>query len=62
MAAIADEVGVTVNAVEKWKAGDRDPRAKKAILTRLETLTKNKRIPPQRRYAPGSRVKKVSDV
>lgn len=26
LAALADEVGVTVNAVEKWKAGDRSPQ------------------------------------
>ena len=32
LAAIADEIGVTVNAVEKWKAGDRYPRPDKPIL------------------------------
>lgn len=56
LAAIADELGVTSNAVEKWKAGDRKPHSEKAILMRLEQLEKRKRIPKQRRYAKGSRV------
>lgn len=53
LAAIADELGVTVNAVEKWKAGDRHPSNVKPILESLERLTKRKRIPKQRRYTKG---------
>ena len=58
-ASIADEVGVTSDAVEKWKAGTRKkPHSEKAILIRLEQLTK-KKPPKQRRYAKGSRRQKV---
>jgi transcriptional regulator with XRE-family HTH domain len=52
LAAIADEVGVTVNAVEKWKAGDRSPRSEKAVLALLDKLSHRRRIPKQKRYAP----------
>jgi len=50
LAALADELGVTVNAVEKWKAGDRQPSNAKAILFLLEQLLKRKRVPKKRRY------------
>jgi transcriptional regulator with XRE-family HTH domain len=50
LAAIADEVGVTVNAVEKWKAGDRYPANSKAVLNLLGKLAQKKRVPKQRRY------------
>ena len=50
LAAIADELEVTVNAVEKWKAGDRHPRNAKAVLMLLDQLMNKKRIPKQRRY------------
>jgi transcriptional regulator with XRE-family HTH domain len=50
LAALADELGVTVNAVEKWKAGDRQPSNAKAVLTLLDQIAKRKRIPKQRRY------------
>ena len=55
LAAVADEVGVTVNAVEKWKAGQRQPANEKAILALMDSLLERKRIPKQRRYAKGSR-------
>ena len=55
LAAIAAELGVTVNAVEKWKAGDRNPANGKAILMFLESLANKKRIPKKRRYPPNSR-------
>jgi transcriptional regulator with XRE-family HTH domain len=54
LAAIADEVGVTKNAVEKWKAGQRNPANGKATLAFLDDLAKRRRIPKQRRYAPRS--------
>lgn len=53
LTAIADEVGLTVNAVEKWKSGDRNPH--KPTLKLLDQLLERKRIPKKRRYVPGSR-------
>jgi transcriptional regulator with XRE-family HTH domain len=61
LAAIADELEVTVNAVEKWKAGDRNPANEKAVLLMLEKLEMRKRIPKKRRYAKGSRKGKAID-
>lgn len=55
LAALADELGVTVNAVEKWKAGNRYPSNVKAVLTLLDQLLKRKRIPKQRRYDKNKR-------
>jgi transcriptional regulator with XRE-family HTH domain len=51
LAALADELGVTSNAVEKWKAGDRYPRLEKPVLDAFDRLAKLKRIPKKRRYA-----------
>lgn len=53
LAAIADELAVTPNAVQKWKSGDRQ-RVSKATLDALERLQKRRRIPKQRRYSKGS--------
>ena len=50
LAALADELAVTVNAVEKWKAGDRYPSNAKLVLHALDALARRKRIPKQRRY------------
>ncbi len=47
--ALSEELGVTVNAVEKWKAGDRRPANLKAVLAMLEEIAK-KPAPKQRRY------------
>ena len=55
LAAIAEEIGVTVNAVEKWKAGARTPTNIKGIWVLLDQLAQRKRVPKQRRYASGSR-------
>jgi transcriptional regulator with XRE-family HTH domain len=49
LAAIADELEVTVNAVEKWKAGARQPRNSKAVFLLLNQLMK-KRVPKKKRY------------
>ena len=57
LAAIADELSVTPNAVEKWKAGDRIPRLEKPVLDSLDQLAKRKQIPKKKRYSKGSRVK-----
>ena len=50
-AAIADELEVTKNAVEKWNAGDRTPANRKSTSEHLERLLKVKRVPKKRRYA-----------
>lgn len=59
LAAIAGEMGVTVNAVEKWKAGSRRPANLKATLLVLDRLAKRKRIPKRRQYGPGSRTRQT---
>lgn len=55
LAAIADEVGVTYNAVVKWKAGDRTPSNEKLLLEHLDRLFEQKQVPKQRRYHKGMR-------
>ena len=50
LAALADELGVTVNAIEKWKAGDRYPRNAKEVLNLLGQIAERKRTPKKRRY------------
>lgn len=51
-ASIADAIGVTVNAVEKWQAGKRNISPSHLILLNqlLEVIP-----PKKRRYTPGSR-------
>ncbi|MGD0355499.1 MAG: helix-turn-helix transcriptional regulator [Dehalococcoidia bacterium] len=61
LAAIADELDVTVNAVEKWKAGDRQPTNAKAILMLLNQLGRRKRIPKKRRYTD-KRIRKQGQI
>jgi len=56
IAALADELGITINAVEKWKAGDRQPRNAKAVFTLLDQIAIRKRIPKKRRYG-GEKIK-----
>ncbi len=55
LAALSDELEQTVNTLEKWKAGQRNPANEKAVLAMLEQLEKRRRIPKGRRYAKGSR-------
>jgi len=55
LAAIADELGVTSDTVELWRAGKRNPTNAKGILLMLDKVLKKKRIPKKRRYAHGSR-------
>ena len=55
LAAIADELGVTSDTVELWRAGKRNPTNAKAVLLMLDRVLKKKRIPKQRRYTKGSR-------
>jgi hypothetical protein len=61
LASIADELDITVNAVEKWKAGDRQPSNAKAILMLLNQLIRRKRIPKKRRYTD-KRVRKQGKI
>ena len=61
-AAIADELGLTVNAVFKWKVGDRTPNNMKSIVAHLDSLLKKRRVPKQRRYQKGSRVRSKQGV
>jgi len=56
LAAIADELGVTSDTVELWKAGKRNPTNAKAVLLMLDKVLKKKRIPKQKRYAKGKRL------
>ena len=55
LAALADELSVTKNAVEKWKAGDRYPTNSRAVVTLLDQIAKKKRVPKKRRYAKEGR-------
>jgi transcriptional regulator with XRE-family HTH domain len=55
LAAIADELGVTPDTVELWKAGKRNPTNAKGILLMLDKVIEKKRIPKRKRYAKGSR-------
>ena len=50
-AAIADELGVTKNAVEKWNVGDRTPANRKSTLEHLGRLLQRQRVPKKRRYS-----------
>lgn len=49
LAAMADELGVSYNTVQKWKAGDRRPATSKVVLQGLEALGQQNRIPKTRR-------------
>ena len=55
LAALADELGVTASAMDKWKAGDKYPGMPRPILVMFDQIAKRKKIPKQRRYAKGSR-------
>ncbi len=50
LAALADELEITVNAVEKWKAGDRQPRNAKAVISLLSQILEIKLAPKKKRY------------
>ena len=55
LAALADELGLKVNTLEKWKAGQRRPANEKAVLEMLGRVAQMKRIPKERRYVNGRR-------
>ena len=50
LSAIADEMGVTRNAVDGWRAGTRYPANSQAVKVVLEQLLQRKRIPKRKRY------------
>lgn len=58
LAAISDELEVSYNTIQKWKAGDRYPPMAKLIIEKLDELIGRKRIPKQKRYIKGSRVRR----
>lgn len=53
VAAVADELELTHNAVHKWKSGERS-RVSKATLDALDRLA-GRRPPKKRRYQKGAR-------
>lgn len=53
LAALADEIGMSVNTVEKWKAGDNRPRYRLKMYNLLDQIKQRKRIPKKRRYKKG---------
>ena len=50
LAAIADELGITSNAVEKWKSGQRHPSNGRTVVAFLDALASRKRVPKKKRY------------
>ena len=52
LAAVADELGVSYNTVQKWKSGDRQPATSKVVLQGLDALGQRKRVPKRRRGKP----------
>lgn len=52
LAAIADGIGLTLSAVEKWKSGIHYPAASKPTLMALDVLLERK-PPKKRRYPTG---------
>ena len=62
LAAIADELGVTSDTVEFWRAGKRTPTNVKSVLLMLDKVSGMKRIPKKKRYLPGSRQHKGVEV
>ena len=55
LAALSDELDVHHMTVRRWQTGDRFPENVKPVMMALDQLLKRKRVPKQRRYAPGSR-------
>jgi len=53
--ALSEKLGQTVNTLEKWKKGQRNPANERAVMEMLDRIEKLKRIPKKRRYAKGSR-------
>ena len=60
MAAIADELHVSHMTVFRWDKGMRKAENYRSVLHMLDTLTKRKRIPKQRRRGLNSPSKNIS--
>ena len=50
LVSLADELGLTASAIEKWKSGDTYPRGVKMVLASLNALD-DRKPPKQRRYS-----------
>ena len=59
--AIADELDVHRTSIHEWEVGKHAPTHPKLVLAALDSLLERKRIPKQRRYAPGSRQRKAKE-
>ena len=55
--ALAERLGQARVTVDKWKSGEHYPANAKAVLVMLEQMTKEKRVPKQRRYVKGNRIR-----
>ena len=51
LSAIADEIGVSRDAVDLWRMGKRYPATSQAIKGELGRLLLRKRVPKRKRYA-----------
>jgi hypothetical protein len=50
LAAIADELGVHYNTVQRWDAGTRSPANARAVVHESERLLTRRRVPKKKRY------------
>ncbi len=57
LANIARGIGQAKGTVESWNQGKRSPANLQSVLTSLDILAKQKRIPPRKVYTNGSRRK-----
>ena len=53
IAALADTMGLSRYALDKWKSGERNPSHQVLVLAALKKLETRKRIPKRKRYAYG---------
>lgn len=58
--ALSERIEQARVTVDKWKSGERYPANHKAILSLLDQVAKEKRVPKLRRYAEGSRQLKIN--
>ncbi len=52
LAAVADEVAVSRNTVDRWYRGERYPTNAAGVRVMLRRLSARRRIPKRRRYGP----------
>lgn len=50
LSAIADELGVSRQAVERWREGTRYPHQVVAVKALLERMLRQRRVPKRKRY------------